>query len=46
MAGVDDGATDLRALSYEEPACNYLKAAGMNDEQINALVARLTRQQA
>ena len=43
LAGVDDSTADLRGLSYEEPARNYLKTAGMSDEQINVLVARLTR---
>lgn len=43
LAGVDDSTADLRTLSYEEPARNYLKAASMSDEQINALAARLTQ---
>ena len=33
----------FNGLSYEEPARNYLKTAGMSDGQIDALVARLTR---
>ena len=42
LAGVDDKATDLRTISYAEPARNYLKSGGMSDEQIDALVARIS----
>ena len=42
LAGVDDKATDLRTISYADPARNYLKSGGMSDEQIDALVARIS----
>lgn len=42
LAGVDDKTTDLRTISYAEPARNYLKSGGMSDEQIDALVARIS----
>ncbi|MBQ3302876.1 MAG: tyrosine-protein phosphatase [Eggerthellaceae bacterium] len=41
LAGVDDEA-DLSAIDYIEPARAYLKMGGMTDEQIDALVARLS----
>lgn len=41
LANADDGA-DLAAIDYTEPARNYLRKGGMTDEQIDALVKRLT----
>ena len=41
LAGVDEKA-DLSAIDYAGPARDYLREGGMTDEQIDALVARLT----
>lgn len=42
LAG-DDDVADLATVDYAESARNYLKNGGMTDEQIDALVARLTQ---
>ena len=42
LADVDDKTTDLSTVNYIEPARNYLKAGGMNDEQIDALIDRIS----
>lgn len=44
LAGTDDE-TELESLDYQEFARDYLLAGGMTDEQIDALVARLTNKQ-
>ena len=43
LAGADKEA-DLTSIEYAQPARDYLKAAGMTDEQIDTLVDRLTSQ--
>ena len=42
LAHADDGA-DLTAIDYSGYAREYLRKGGMTDEQIDALVARLTK---
>ena len=42
LAEADDGA-DLSAIDYAEPVRSYLRRGGMTDEQIDALVEKLTQ---